>query len=91
MPRGGKREGAGRERRVDPKLSFKIGQQCEVLWRVSYQTNLAGMHWIGERRPRTRKTILRQVSDKFGETIAMVERCWKAYRRFEADLRNEPL
>jgi hypothetical protein len=89
MPRGGKREGAGRKPRLDPKLAFKIGLRCEVLWRESYKTNFAGMHWVGEKRPRTRKTILRQVADEFGETIAMVERRWKAYRRFEADLRND--
>jgi hypothetical protein len=94
MPRGGKRDGAGRKprqghyrrRQSIGMLALKIGQRCEVLSREAYKTNLAGMHWIGDKRPRAHKRIMRQVAEEFGETIPMVERLWKEYRRLERDL-----
>ena len=95
MPRGGKRDGAGRKARVlhyQRRLSIgrrelKIGQRCEKLWREAYKTNTAGMHWSGERRPHARKMIImRQVAEEFGETVPMIDRLWKEYRQFEADL-----
>jgi hypothetical protein len=92
VPRGGKRDGAGRKPRllrydgetVDPR-AFKIGQRYEVLRREAYKTNVAGMHWEGEKRPRAHKRIVRQVAAEFGETPRMVERLWQDYRRFEKD------
>ena len=95
MPRGGKREGAGRKPRVQHyerrhsvgRRELKIGQRCEVLWREAYDKgDVAGMHWSGAKRPRARKPIIQQVADEFGETRAIVERLWKEYRRLEADL-----
>ena len=56
------------------------------MWREAYKTNSAGMHWSGEKRPRARMVIMRQVAKEFGLTIPMIDRLWKEYRRFEADL-----
>ena len=94
MTGGGKRDGAGRKPRhvrydkrnpLMGKRAFLIGLRCEVLWRESYEHNIAGFHWVGDRRPRSRKRIKRQVVGEFGETPRMVEQLWKDYRRFEAD------
>jgi hypothetical protein len=97
MPRGGRREGAGRTPRIwryrrrqsVGKVALTIGQRCEVLWRKEYKTNVAGMHWTGEKRPRAHKRIIRQVAAEFGETPRMVERLWEDYRRLEADLNDD--
>jgi hypothetical protein len=83
MPRGGKREGAGRKPqllRYDGesigKRPLRVGQWCEEEWRKSY---------IGEKRPRTRKTIIWNAAEKFGLERRMVKRLWEDYRRFEVD------
>jgi hypothetical protein len=92
MPRGGKREGAGRKPqllRYDGKsigrLAIKVGQRCEELWHKSYKTNFFGFHEIGEKRPRTRKRIIQQVADEFDLTPRMVERLWEDWRRVLVD------
>jgi hypothetical protein len=95
MPRGGKRVGAGRKpqllrydgQSVDP-LALKAGQQCEVRWRKSYKTNFVGFHDIGDKRPRTRKSIILEVAKEFGLMPPMVESLWKDYRRVEVQMNS---
>ena len=100
MTRGGQREGAGRKPRLTRyhktnervrvgKRALLIGQRCEVLWREAYPSNFAGMHLFGDKRPRARKRIIRQVVAEFGETPRMIERLWADYRRLEKDLAED--
>jgi hypothetical protein len=97
MPNGGKREGAGRKPRLKRYRRresigirpLKIGLLCEMLWRKSYKSNFIGFHWIGEKRPRSRKRIIAFVARRCNETPSMVERLWDEFRRFRSDLRED--
>ena len=40
MPRGGRREGAGRRPLLDPNARFRVGALCERLWRRAIEENL---------------------------------------------------
>ena len=95
MPRGGKRDGAGRKPRhvrydkdkpFYSKRALKIGLWCEMLWGDSWKHNFFGFHRTDDKRPQSaRKRIVYQASKEFGETERMIETLWDDYRRFLAD------
>ena len=94
MPRGGKRDGAGRmprHARYDKdepfygKVALKIGLRCEKLWQELYEHNHFGFHRIDDKRPQARKAIIRKVAVEFGETPRMVDKLWDDYRRWLDD------
>ena len=97
MPRGGKREGAGRKprlKRYKKKLPEKERQQSTFSRRAveigsRYQELLREANtgrWKGQKRTGIHKKIEQQVAEKFGESIRMVRELAVDFRRLEADL-----
>lgn len=100
MPRGGKREGAGRKprrKRYKTKLPEKERQQSTFSRRAveigsRYQELLREANsgsWKGEKRLGLHKKIEQQVAEEFGESIRMVRELAADFRRLEADLRED--